>query len=165
MLYFKFIILDISSLKLVKKFLEKTCSKIWLGCFWILIWKTSNFFLTITQVDQNSIRLDTARLIDGRIYCLVERVEQNIINGMEFDLRNQKHHLLLASGALRTADSIGDHFTSRDWTENMYNLTRPGIVRPANSRRTLVSVHGALMVSFWLLWAFIFYVEKRKSFN
>lgn len=98
-------------------------------------------------MNQNIITLTDGRIINNRIYCVVERVDFNIINGMEFDLRNEKHYLLLASGVEMRAqiNSVGRH-TSQRASENPYNLTLPGVVRPDNSRRVLVSVHGSLMV-------------------
>ena len=40
-----------------------------------------------------------SQVIDGRIYCRLRRVPFSIVEGLEFDLLNEKHHLLLAGGA------------------------------------------------------------------
>jgi hypothetical protein len=105
--------------------------------------------------------LDTGSLIDGRIYCRVERNDFNV-EVMEFDLLNTKHYLLMASGTETSEDTVGLH-TSQDWSRNPYNLTRPGIVRPDNSRRILVTVHGALMVScvLWRQDLHVFVLDRR----
>lgn len=67
---------------------------------------------------------------------------------MEFDLWNEKHYLLLASGTLMLPqiNSIGEH-SKRIASDRAYLLSIPRNIEADNSRRTLVSVHGALMVS------------------
>lgn len=39
-------------------------------------------------------------LVDGTIYCKVERDPQSTVLGTDFDLVNDKFHLLLATGTL-----------------------------------------------------------------
>lgn len=48
-------------------------------------------------------------MLDGRIYCLVERDSLTTVNDLIFDLRNDKHHILLAGGTELHANSIGLH--------------------------------------------------------
>lgn len=48
-------------------------------------------------------------MIDGDIYCRVERQANATVRGKVFDMINDKHFLLLASGMNVFDDSIGPH--------------------------------------------------------
>lgn len=72
---------------------------------------------------QTIIRTLETRLIDGRIYCKLERDEFSVIRGQTFDLRNQQHHLLVAGGLFVNADSVSIHTsTARNVSNGKYWL-------------------------------------------
>ena len=70
------------------------------------------------------------------------------MHGKIFDLIDQKHYLLLASGIELRENSVGQHLTSVISSENAVNLTIPANIEAG--RRVLVMVHGSLMVVAWI---------------
>ena len=57
-----------------------------------------NLGVTRNGVPQNIIRLLDASYIGGVIYCRIQRDARSTVYGNNFDLINNKYHLLLASG-------------------------------------------------------------------
>lgn len=67
-------------------------------------------------VDQSIITLLESRLIDGRIYCKIRRDAVSIANDLIFDLENDMHYLLIASGVQLREDSVGTHGPNRGFS-------------------------------------------------
>lgn len=57
-----------------------------------------NYGVSRENVPQNIIRQIEGSLVDGTIYCKVERSAVSTVRGQDFDLINQRFHLLVASG-------------------------------------------------------------------
>ena len=94
-----------------------------------------------------------ARIVDGSIYCLVEREAISFIDEMEFNLINDSFHLLIASGSTAAELSIGYHDINRAVSESSFNFAsnEPMIFKPRKQpSKTLVLVHGSLMVVSWI---------------
>lgn len=73
--------------------------------------------------------------MDGQIYCRVERDAITEVRGRLFDMLNEQHFLLLASGSLVTSVGIGVH-TLRAATPEAFWLnpyTDPDTVPPAET--------------------------------
>lgn len=69
-----------------------------------------SFMMPMTRnVDQNIIQLLESNLIDNRIYCKVRRNPYSVVNGHKMDLVNEKHHLLIAGGAIVLPDRVDNH--------------------------------------------------------
>lgn len=62
-------------------------------------------------------------LIEGRIYCRVERDPVSVVHGNTIDLVNQQHYLLLSGGETIFADSVGPHNGNRGHSDRQYWLT------------------------------------------
>lgn len=86
-------------------------------------------------------------LNNGRIYCRVERESFSIIENIVFDLNNEKHHILLASGTVLDSNSIGEHSIVAASDEAVL-LTIPRNL--SVNVRVLVMVHGSLMIVAWI---------------
>lgn len=76
-------------------------------------------------VDQTIITLVGSRFIDGRIYCQIQRETVSIVSNQIFDLENDKHHILLASGIALREDSVGPHYANRGVTQEKISLVNP----------------------------------------
>lgn len=81
-------------------------------------------------VDQTIITLVGSRFIDGRIYCQIQRETVSIVSNQIFDLENDKHHLLLASGIALREDSVGPHYANRGVTQEKISLINPSPPTP-----------------------------------
>lgn len=57
-----------------------------------------NYGVSRENVQQNIIQLIEGSIVDGTIYCKVERSSFSTVRGQDFDLINQKFHLLVATG-------------------------------------------------------------------
>lgn len=101
-----------------------------------------------TGIDQNIIKLHTGRYENGMIYCKVERDAVTTIRDVKFDLINDKHYLLLASGTLLRSDSVGNHNINRDASDQALLLTAVSIVR--GQTRILQTLHGTFMIIAWI---------------
>lgn len=107
------------------------------------------------------------RIVDGSIYCLVERDNFTIVEGMEFDLTNSKHYLLLVSGTEFTATSIGSHGVPARSSEPV-SLTFPAIIAAERPLSVLLMLHGSFMIVAWILTSTVGVIIARyfkKSFT
>ncbi|XP_046868903.1 putative ferric-chelate reductase 1 homolog isoform X2 [Drosophila willistoni] len=101
-----------------------------------------------SNVFQNSAHLINASFVDGVIYCKVQRDPLITVQGRTFDLRNDKYHLLLASGTTLKDTGIGFHDIGRSPSGNRINLA---VVQDlGGSKMVLVHLHGAFMITAWI---------------
>lgn len=70
------------------------------------------------------------------------------VGGRTFDLTNQRHYILLASGLQVEADTIGGHDLEAS-SEFAVLLTNPANIEPATIS-TLLLAHGSLMMVSWI---------------
>ncbi|CRK94858.1 CLUMA_CG008350, isoform A [Clunio marinus] len=101
------------------------------------------------RADQSIIRLLQSRLENGRLYCRVERDSMTTVQGMQFDLVNDKHYLLLAMGTETTTNAIGTHGPWSEYSEEAVLLTQPRNLEPGGTR-LLIMVHGSFMIVAWI---------------
>lgn len=87
-------------------------------------------------------------MVNGRIYCVVERNNMSEVGGMQFDLINDKHYLLLANGQELGLNSIGMHGPVATSDEALL-LTIPRNVEPS-AQSTLILIHGSFMIVAWI---------------
>ncbi|XP_032590447.1 putative ferric-chelate reductase 1 homolog isoform X3 [Drosophila grimshawi] len=100
------------------------------------------------NVPQNTARLLNASLVDGVIYCKVQREPLTVVRGRSFDLRNGVYHLLVASGSSLKEASVGYHDIGRLPSANAINLA---VVQDlSGSTQLLVRLHGAFMIAAWI---------------
>lgn len=76
-------------------------------------------------IDQTIIELLQTRFIDGRIYCRIQRETVTVVNEKIFDLENDDHYLLIASGTQLREDSVGVHGPYRGATVERISLNNP----------------------------------------
>ncbi|XP_070068701.1 putative ferric-chelate reductase 1 homolog isoform X2 [Drosophila takahashii] len=102
-----------------------------------------------SSVSQNSARLLDASIVDGVIYCRVQRdAVTTAANGRTFDLRNGMYHLLVASGSTLKENSVGYHDIGRLPSAQAINLAE--VQDLGGSSRLLVQLHGAFMIAAWI---------------
>ncbi|XP_016968221.1 putative ferric-chelate reductase 1 homolog isoform X2 [Drosophila biarmipes] len=101
-----------------------------------------------SSVSQNSARLLDASIVDGVIYCRVQRDAVTNVQGRTFDLRNGKYHLLVASGSSLKENSVGYHDIGRLPSAQAINLAE--VQDLGGSSRLLVQLHGAFMIAAWI---------------
>ncbi|KAH8361990.1 hypothetical protein KR200_009383 [Drosophila serrata] len=99
-------------------------------------------------VGQSSARLLDASLVDGVIYCRVQRDAVTSVQGKTFDLRNGKYHLLVASGSSLKENSVGYHDIGRLPSGKAINLAE--VQDLSGSSKLLVQLHGAFMIAAWI---------------
>ncbi|XP_016985376.1 putative ferric-chelate reductase 1 homolog isoform X2 [Drosophila rhopaloa] len=101
-----------------------------------------------SDVNQNSARLLDASIVDGVIYCRVQRDVVTNVKGRTFDLRNGKYHLLVASGSSLKENSVGYHDIGRLPSAQSINLAE--VQDLGGSSKLLVQLHGAFMIAAWI---------------
>jgi len=78
----------------------------------------------------------------------VEREAFTEIFGVRFDLRNDRFHLLIASGNELRVNSVGEHLALRAASAESVLLTDPQNL--TTDVRVMVLIHGAFMVVAWI---------------
>ena len=114
-------------------------------------WTTSgsgNYGSPRQDVPQSSIQLLEKSFVDGRIYCQVERSSDTIVNGQRFNLINDKHFLLLATGESLKPNSVGYHGTEKLASSEALLLS--DITSVAARSKILLRLHGAFMIVAWI---------------
>jgi hypothetical protein len=89
-----------------------------------------------------------SRLENGVIYCQVEREAFTTIEDLTFDLINDKHYLLLASGTELSSDAVGFHDIDQDASENSFLLTEFNIA--TGRSRVMLYIHASFMITAWI---------------
>lgn len=87
--------------------------------------------------------------MNGRIYCQVERNAISNVEGMLFNLIDDKHYLLLASGTPLNLDSVGMHNIDSAASSVPLLLTEVSVVR--ESSRTMLFLHASFMIAAWIM--------------
>ncbi|XP_036332126.1 putative ferric-chelate reductase 1 homolog [Rhagoletis pomonella] len=107
-----------------------------------------NYGSSRANVPQNGARLLQSSVIDGVIYCKVQRDVVTQVRGKRFDLLNNKYHLLLAAGTALKDNSVGYHDIGRLPSGSPINLA---VVQALTGSSTLLlRLHGAFMVIAWI---------------
>ncbi|XP_011186308.1 putative ferric-chelate reductase 1 homolog isoform X2 [Zeugodacus cucurbitae] len=107
-----------------------------------------NYAANRANVPQNNARLLESSVVDGIIYCKVQRDMVTQVRGKSFDLLNNKYHLLVASGTGLKENSVGYHDIGRLPSGSPINLA---IVQDlSGSSVLLLRLHGAFMVIAWI---------------
>ncbi|XP_032570551.1 putative ferric-chelate reductase 1 homolog isoform X1 [Drosophila sechellia] len=101
-----------------------------------------------SNVNQNSARLLDASIVDGVIYCRVQRDAVTNVQGRTFDLRSGKYHLLVASGSSLKENSVGYHDIGRLPSAQPINLAE--VQDLSGSSKLLIQLHGAFMIAAWI---------------
>ncbi|XP_030386072.1 putative ferric-chelate reductase 1 homolog isoform X2 [Scaptodrosophila lebanonensis] len=99
-------------------------------------------------VPQNTARLVEASVVDGVIYCKVQRDPVTVVQGRTFDLRNNMYHLLVASGTGLKENGVGYHDIGRLPSGSPINLAV--VQELGGSSMLLVRLHGAFMIVAWI---------------
>lgn len=107
-----------------------------------------NYAASRANVPQNNARLLESSVVDGIIYCKVQRDVVTQVRGKSFNLLNNKYHLLVASGTGLKENSVGYHDIGRLPSGSPTNLA---IVQDLSASSTiLLRLHGAFMVIAWI---------------
>jgi hypothetical protein len=102
----------------------------------------------IFSQDQTIIRLVQARLENGIIYCQVERNAETTVGGLSFDLINDKHYLLIASGTEMLTNAVGYHDIDFDASDVPFLLTEFNIA--TGRSRVMLYLHASFMITAWI---------------
>lgn len=92
-------------------------------------------------------------VVEGVIYCRVERDVISNIDNMIFDLEKEEYHLLIASGSTASELSIGYHDINRGASTHALRFTaEPKTVKAVNEQpsKALVLIHGSFMIVAWI---------------
>lgn len=85
---------------------------------------------------------------NGVIYCQVERDPVTSVNGIKFDLINEKHYLLLASGSGLRASTVDYHDIVRSSSQQSLKLSE--VRNVIGKSKILLRLHGAMMIIAWI---------------
>lgn len=106
-----------------------------------------NLGSTRQGVPQGVITQLNGSYVDGTIYCKMEREALTTILGREFDLNNNRYHLLVAIGDIVHDDSVGYHFQRLASSQAILL----GEVQYLRGRSVLLfRLHGAFMLVAWI---------------
>lgn len=114
-------------------------------------WTTSgpgNYGSPRQGIQQSSIQMLEKSYVDGQIYCQVERNSNTIVNGQRFDLINDKHFLLLATGDSLDSNSVGYHGAEKLASSEALKLSDISMI--AARSKILLRLHGAFMIVAWI---------------
>lgn len=89
-----------------------------------------------------------SRFENGVIYCQVERDAVTTVGGLKFDLINDKHFLLLASGTEIASNAVGYHDVDADASGTSFLLTEFNIA--TGRSRVMLYLHASLMIAAWI---------------
>lgn len=82
------------------------------------------------------------------IYCKVERDAVTTIEGVNFNLINDTHYLMLASGTERSSDSVGFHDINQEASQSRVLLTEVSRIRGRS--RVMLNIHASFMIVAWV---------------
>lgn len=88
------------------------------------------------------------RIVDGVIYCRVERVSVTTVNGVNFNLIDDKHFLLLASGSSFQQNTINGHDIDFEASSEAYLLSEVSVVEARS--RIMLYLHASFMIVAWI---------------
>ncbi|XP_073846110.1 putative ferric-chelate reductase 1 homolog isoform X2 [Musca autumnalis] len=99
-------------------------------------------------VPQNTARLVESSLINGVIYCKVERDPLTQVGNKVFDLINNKYYLLLAAGTGLKENGVGYHDIGRIPSDKAINLAE--LADLGGASKLLLRLHGCFMIAAWI---------------
>lgn len=122
----------------------------------------SDVFHSLSQ-DQNIAQLITSRIVDGSIYCEVERPANVKISNIDFDMTEEKFYLLLASGTGLNADSIAYHDLVYVHTKyaTLFEEGKGDIFEGAGNSKVLLFLHAVFMIIAWIFFSAIGILSAR----
>lgn len=82
------------------------------------------------------------------IYCKVERDAVTAIEGVNFNLINDTHYLMLASGTEQSSDSVGYHDINQEASQSRVLLTEVSRIRGRS--RVMLYIHASFMIVAWV---------------
>lgn len=82
------------------------------------------------------------------IYCKVERDAVTTIEGVNFNLINDTHYLMLASGTEQSSDSVGFHDINQEASQSRVLLTEVSRIRGRS--RVMLYIHASFMIVAWV---------------
>lgn len=97
---------------------------------------------------QNIIQQLEGSLVDGTIYCKVQRNALSTVRGQEFDLVNNRFHVLIASGSSVESTHVGYHDIGR-WASGDAQLLAD-ISEFAGKSNLLLRLHAGFMLVAWI---------------
>lgn len=106
------------------------------------------FFLPLNVQPQNIITLLEGSVVDGSIYCRLERDAVSSVMGQRFDLVNDKFHLLVASGSSLKAAGVGYHDIGRIASGAPRSLAEVGDF--GGKSVLLLRLHASFMLAAWI---------------
>jgi DOMON domain/Eukaryotic cytochrome b561 len=98
--------------------------------------------------EQEIINLEESSIVDGAIYCKVKREANTTVGGVNFNLIDFKHHLILASGTSFSANMVNIHDIDVDSSNNPLLLSRVTVVEGRS--RTMLYLHASFMIVAWI---------------
>ncbi|KAJ3665387.1 hypothetical protein Zmor_000884 [Zophobas morio] len=107
-----------------------------------------NFGAARVRNPQLGIRLLNSSVVNNVIYCKVARDLKTKVNGKDFDLANDKYHLLVAAGSDVTATSVGFHSLAYLASGEKKSLSDVSAVAAAS--KLLIRLHGSFMLAAWI---------------
>ncbi|KAJ8966292.1 hypothetical protein NQ317_019194 [Molorchus minor] len=97
---------------------------------------------------QLGIQLLNSSIVDGAIYCKVRRDVVTQVNGVTFDLINEKYNLLIAAGASANETSVLYHGIT--FLASAKTLALSDVSTVAAASKLLIRLHGSFMLAAWI---------------
>ncbi|TMW54575.1 hypothetical protein DOY81_000369 [Sarcophaga bullata] len=110
--------------------------------------KKTGYGVTRLGVPQNTARLIEGSVINGVIYCKVERDPITKVGDRVFDLENKPYYLLLAAGKSLKENGVGYHDIGRIPSDKSINLAELQTLGAAST--LLLRLHGSFMIAAWI---------------
>lgn len=84
------------------------------------------------------------------IYCMVERDAVSVAGGLVFDLIDDKHFLLLATGRFLLQNSVAFHDINEGATDFALDLNIATVVQAGERSRVMLYIHASFMITAWI---------------
>lgn len=107
-----------------------------------------NYGTTRIGVPQNTAKIVDKSLIDGKIYCKVQRNIVTTVQGKMFDLMNNQYNIMLALGKSVKDNGAGYHDIGRIVSGQSIVLSE--VQDLSGSSTLLLRLHGAFMITAWI---------------
>ncbi|XP_046809531.1 putative ferric-chelate reductase 1 homolog isoform X1 [Lucilia cuprina] len=110
--------------------------------------KAAGYGVSRLGVPQNTARLVESSVVNGVIYCKVERDPVTKVGNRIFDLENNKYYLLLAAGSGLKENGVGYHNIGRLPSDKAINLADLQDLGAAST--LMLRLHGSFMIAAWI---------------
>ncbi|XP_055859170.1 putative ferric-chelate reductase 1 homolog isoform X2 [Episyrphus balteatus] len=107
-----------------------------------------NYGTTRIGVPQKNAKIVDSSLIDGKIYCKVQRDILTTVQGQMFDLMNNQYYIMVALGKSVKDNGAGYHDIGRIVSGKAIILS--DVQDLSGSSNILLRLHGAFMVTAWI---------------